>query len=158
MQTQKKENHHSNYQHYLKCCADLGIPDLRHELDQMLVIDFLLVNEDRHFNNFDIIRNAETLDWIGAAPIYDTGTALWFSTPTKLIHPAAVNLPSKPFRDTHREMCIRDRTYTDLGFDVSELFSAQINEFNAIFDSGQRINDKLLYAKMCIRDRPRGHR
>ena len=37
-------------------------------------------------------------------------------------------------------------TYTDLGFDVSELFSAQINEFNAIFESGERINDKLLYA------------
>ncbi|MFR1771482.1 MAG: hypothetical protein ACLSW7_03800, partial [Acutalibacteraceae bacterium] len=26
-------------------------------------------------------------------------------------------------------------TYTDLGFNVSELFSAQINEFNAIFES-----------------------
>ena len=37
-------------------------------------------------------------------------------------------------------------TYTELGFDTSELFSAQINEFNAIFESGQRIDDKLLYA------------
>lgn len=37
-------------------------------------------------------------------------------------------------------------TYTDLGFDASELFSAQINEFNAVFESGERINDKLLYA------------
>lgn len=37
-------------------------------------------------------------------------------------------------------------TYTDLGFESSELFSAQINEYNAVFASGERINDKLLYA------------
>lgn len=37
-------------------------------------------------------------------------------------------------------------TFTDLGFESSQLFSAQINEFNAVFASGERINDKLLYA------------
>lgn len=37
-------------------------------------------------------------------------------------------------------------TYTDLGFDCSQVFSAQINEFNSIFASGERINDRLLYA------------
>ena len=131
MQTQKKENHHSNYQHYLKCCADLGIPDLRHELDQMLVIDFLLVNEDRHFNNFGIIRNAETLDWIGAAPIYDTGTALWFSTPTKLIHPAAVNLPSKPFRDTHREQIKLVSSLDWIDFDALQGFGEEVRSLLA---------------------------
>ena len=50
-------------------------------------------------------------------------------------------------------MCIRDRlgscgamTFTDLGFDCSQLFSAKLNEYSAVFDSGARINDKLLYA------------
>lgn len=37
-------------------------------------------------------------------------------------------------------------TFTDLGFESSQLFSAQINELNAVFASGERINDKLLYA------------
>lgn len=103
MQTKKKENHVSVYQHYLNCCADLGIQNVRHALDQMMVVDYLLANEDRHFNNFGIIRNADTLEWIGAAPIYDNGTSIWFSTPTKLINANAANLPAKPFKDTHSE-------------------------------------------------------
>ena len=37
-------------------------------------------------------------------------------------------------------------TFTDLGFDCSQLFSAKLNEYSAVFDSGARINDKLLYA------------
>ena len=36
-------------------------------------------------------------------------------------------------------------TFTDLGFDCSQLFSAKLNEYSAVFDSGARINDKLLY-------------
>lgn len=33
-------------------------------------------------------------------------------------------------------------TFTDLGFDCSQLFSAKLNEYSAVFDSGARINDK----------------
>lgn len=32
-------------------------------------------------------------------------------------------------------------TFTDLGFDCSQLFSAKLNEYSAVFDSGARIND-----------------
>ena len=32
-----------------------------------------------------VIRNAETLSYIGMAPIYDNGTLLWYSTPAHLI-------------------------------------------------------------------------
>ena len=126
VQTLKKENHHSCYQHYLRCCAELGIPEIQHALDQMLVVDFLLANEDRHFNNFGVIRNAETLKWVGAAPIYDTGTSLWFSTPTKLIHPTAANLPSKPFRDTHIEQ-------------IKLVSSLDWINFNALRDFGDEV-------------------
>ncbi len=125
MQTQKKENHHSPYQHYLRCCSELGIPDVRHALDEMMVVDFLLVNEDRHFNNFGVIRHAETLEWIGAAPIYDTGTSLWFSTPTRLIQPGAANLPSKPFRDTHREQIKLVTSLDWIDFDALRDFEAE---------------------------------
>lgn len=34
-------------------------------------------------------------------------------------------------------------TFTDLGFDCSQLFSAKLNEYSAVFDSGARINDIL---------------
>lgn len=103
MQTQKKENHISVYQHLLNCCDALGIPGVRDAIDRMLAVDYLLVNEDRHQNNFGFIRNADTLEWIGPAPIYDSGTSLWFDTPTPLIHASAAHMKCKPFKTNHEE-------------------------------------------------------
>ena len=81
MQTQKKQNHVSVYQRYLNCREVLGIAGAWDALDQMRVVDYLLVNEDRHQNHFGTTRNASTLAWQGAAPVYDSGTSLWFDTP-----------------------------------------------------------------------------
>ena len=103
MQTQKKENHTSVYQHCLNCCEALRIPNVPEALDRMLVVDYLLVNEDRHQNNFGFVRNSNTLKWIGPAPIYDSGTSLWFDTPTPLINASAARLKCKPFKTSHEE-------------------------------------------------------
>lgn len=103
MQTQKKENHVSVYQHCLNCCDALGIPGVCDAIDRMLVVDYLLVNEDRHQNNFGFVRNADTLEWIGPAPIYDSGTSLWFDTPTPMINASAARIASKPFKTSHEE-------------------------------------------------------
>jgi len=45
----------------------------------MLVLDYLIANEDRHWGNFGAVRNAETLDWIGLAPVFDCGNSLWYN-------------------------------------------------------------------------------
>lgn len=102
MQTIKKPNHISVYQHYLDCCEVLGIPDMKDSLDRMMVLDFLMVNEDRHQNNFGVVRNAETLQYMGAAPIFDSGTSLWFDKPVAMIGRAA-KLECKPFKNSHEE-------------------------------------------------------
>lgn len=83
--TVKRPNHVSVYQHYMDCCEALGIPGVREAVDRMIVLDYLIVNEDRHQNNFGVVRNAETLEYLGAAPIYDSGTSLWFDKPTGMV-------------------------------------------------------------------------
>jgi len=102
MNTRQKPNHVSVYQHYVDCCEALGIPGIVDALDRMIVVDYLIANEDRHQNNFGVIRNAETLEWIGAAPVYDSGSSLWFSKPQALISPTA-KLICKPFKNDHDE-------------------------------------------------------
>lgn len=102
MHTQQKPNHVSVYQHYVNCCEVLGIPGIVEALDRMIVVDYLIANEDRHQNNFGVIRHAETLDWIGPAPIYDSGSSLWFSKPLGLID-ADGKLTCKPFKQDHLE-------------------------------------------------------
>lgn len=84
IQTQKQDNSTSLYQHFLNCCNALGIPGAEEFLDRMITLDYIIANEDRHLNNFGAIRNAETLEWIGMAPIYDSGSSLGYDkiTPT----------------------------------------------------------------------------
>jgi hypothetical protein len=98
--TRKKSNNDSVYTHYLRCAEELGIPGVRQQLNQMLVVDFIIANEDRHFNNFGNIRNVETLEWLGAAPVYDSGTAMYYNKlPRDII--ALAPAKSKPFAVTH---------------------------------------------------------
>lgn len=102
MHTKQKPNHVSVYQHYVNSCEALGIDGIVEALDQMIVVDYLIANEDRHQNNFGVIRHAETLEWVGPAPIYDSGSSLWFSKPLGLISENS-KLTCKPFKPDHNE-------------------------------------------------------
>lgn len=35
-----------------------------------MVFDYLMANADRHFGNFGAVRNVNTLEWIGLAPVF----------------------------------------------------------------------------------------
>ena len=102
MQIQKKDNQTSVYQHYCNCCEKLGIPNVAHALDQMMVLDYLIANEDRHFNNFGLLRNPDTLEWLGPAPIYDSGSCLEYDKLTPQIR-SGRNVTCKPFKRTHQD-------------------------------------------------------
>ena len=116
MQSRKKPNDLSDYEFYLSCAEQLGVKNIREQTEKMIVLDFLIGNEDRHFNNFGLIRNAVTLEWIGVAPIFDCGTSLWYNTQESLIKPLSPNLPAKPFKKTHREQIklVKDFSWLDM--------------------------------------------
>lgn len=117
IQIRPKENHENEYLHYVNICRELGIKDIVPALDAMIVTDYLIANEDRHFNNFGLLRNADTLEWIGAAPIFDSGTSLWYNVAEKNIPYADVKC--KPFKKSHSDQL---RLVSDLKrFDFSKL-------------------------------------
>lgn len=103
LQAKKQKNSTSRYRHLLECCELLGIGNITPFLDRMLVLDYIIANEDRHFNNFGALRNAETLEWLGMAPIYDSGSSLgydkmpvrcarkrmWSASPSKTTTPSS---------------------------------------------------------------------
>ena len=102
MQTQKKENNVSVYRHFVNCCESMGIKDVVPFLDKMIVLDYIIANEDRHFNNFGVLRNAETLEWIGMAPVYDSGSSLGYDKMPVQIY-AERDIICKPFKKSHAE-------------------------------------------------------
>lgn len=67
----------------------------------MMLLDYLICNQDRHFGNFGAIRDAVTLEWVGFAPIFDSGTSLWFDQYASKIH-ALTDAPAKPFAATQQ--------------------------------------------------------
>ena len=116
MQTRKKDNNTSIYQHYINCCEAFRIGDIRQKLDEMIVVDFLIANEDRHQNNFGLLRNAETLEWIGAAPIFDSGSSLGYDKLTNQIK-SGKNITCKPFKKTHEEQLRLVTSFDWIDFD-----------------------------------------
>jgi hypothetical protein len=76
----KRFNHESALDHYIRKCNDFGIKgDLRKQLEQMIVIDYLIANTDRHWNNFGIIRNSKTLN--GEKKVHCKGVQYHHSLP-----------------------------------------------------------------------------
>lgn len=69
----EKEN---AYEEYIKILEGKGINNVREKLENMFILDYLILNEDRHLNNFGIIRDVNTLKWIDIAPIFDNGQSL----------------------------------------------------------------------------------
>ena len=72
----KKHDSIEDYEDYVKLLETRGIKDAREKLENMYILDFLIMNEDRHLNNFGIIRNVNTLEWLDIAPIFDNGQSL----------------------------------------------------------------------------------
>ncbi len=54
----------------------LFLCNLYAKLENMYILDFLILNEDRHLGNFGIIRDVNTLEWLDVAPIFDNGQIL----------------------------------------------------------------------------------
>ena len=73
----KKYSSKKDYEEYIKVLERHGIKDARIKLENMYILDYLIMNEDRHLNNFGIIRDVNTLKWLDVAPIFDNGQSLY---------------------------------------------------------------------------------
>lgn len=69
-------NKYNPYEDYIHILEEHNISRPREKLENMFILDYLILNEDRHLNNFGIIRDVSSLKWLDIAPIFDNGEAL----------------------------------------------------------------------------------
>lgn len=69
------------FSHLLDRCESIGLDNPRRFIDRMIAVDHIMGNNDRHYNNFSIMRDPDTLEVLGFAPIYDTGSSLGYDVP-----------------------------------------------------------------------------
>jgi len=96
----KRGNNTSFYEHCVQSFRDMGIADARRKIDEMLVLDYLIANTDRHYYNFGVIRDADTLEALSFAPVHDCGNSMWHNIGTKNISVHG-DVASKPFHEKH---------------------------------------------------------
>ncbi len=75
-----KTNNENLLGFYLRVTGEeLGIDGAAPGLCAMVACDYIIGNADRHWNNFGVVRNAETREFLRLAPIFDSGGSLWCS-------------------------------------------------------------------------------
>lgn len=95
----KQPNNYSDLRFLVSRYEALGLDgdEVMAQLAKMFACDFVLANRDRHYRNFGIVRNVETLEVTRIAPVFDTGSCLW-SDAELLEAPIDFEYLAKPFK------------------------------------------------------------
>lgn len=74
--SEKKTNNISDYEHYINVLEKHNVPKARENVENMFILDYLVMNVDRHMRNYGIIRNVKNLEWVRVTPIFDNGQSM----------------------------------------------------------------------------------
>ena len=83
LQTVKIRQNESLYYPLKSVCLSLGISeqDFHSFIDYQIMTDYLISNTDRHMNNIAVLRDPDTLEILGFAPVYDSGNSMFYNVP-----------------------------------------------------------------------------
>ena len=118
--SKKKGNAVSTYEHFIHVCAEHGLSELevRSFLEYQILTDFVLTNTDRHLNNFGVLRNSRTLKFVRMAPIFDSGNSMFWDAPRLPERSNCTEITVNSFRKTEAELLKlvtdRSRIHMDL--------------------------------------------
>lgn len=87
----KKSNSINYYNFFIDTCKQKGL-DVQAFYDLETSVDFIISNLDRHYNNFGILRDSDTLQWLGVAPVFDNGNSLFYKSSYIPIDKGLLNL------------------------------------------------------------------
>ncbi len=84
--SEKQNNSMSNYEQYINLCIKYGLNEqyIRNFMDYQTLLDFIITNTDRHYQNFGVLRNPDTLKIENLAPIFDCGNSMFYDNGYKM--------------------------------------------------------------------------
>ena len=117
------KDNENKYEHYIRSLNILGIKNAEILINKMIICDYIIANKDRHFNNFGVIRNVNTLSFIGIAPIYDNGCSLWYDENDMYVGEFFL---TKPFEEYENKQLSLVKNLNFLDFNKLEDFSNEV--------------------------------
>lgn len=111
----KKPNNMNTFQFYKQLVYKLTGQNVDNYYDMMLMTDFIITNTDRHFNNFGVLRNSDTLQYVCPAPIYDSGNSLFYKQDYVPVGKALLEIEVTSFKSIEVELLkeVKQRTLFD---------------------------------------------
>ena len=104
--SEKKKNDISLFEHFINVCSEHGMDKdkLREYLDYMILSDFILSGRDRHLNNIGVLRDADSLQFVLPAPIYDSGKSLFVQDSVPTNEKGLLNIKTESFAGDELKM------------------------------------------------------
>lgn len=116
--SEKQPNSLSTYEHFIAICGKHGIDVdlLRQHLEYQIMTDFILSNTDRHLSNVAILRDAESLDFLQMAPIYDSGKSFFVGSAVKSLEKDLLDVKVSSFASKELKLLsyVQDRSLVDI--------------------------------------------
>ena len=148
-QTMRQPNHRNDYQHYLECCSALDAERVEIALSKMIVCDDILGNSDRHWRNFGLVRDVETLRY-RIAPLFDTGGSLWCSSTLESLRAHDFSFTTKPFyEDANRQL----RLVNDYSWFDPAALEGFADELSAILSDNPALAERVDYICCAVQKR-----
>lgn len=145
----KRHNSIEDYEEYIKKLEENGIENSREKIENMYILDFLIMNEDRHLNNFGIIRDVNTLKWLDIAPIFDNGQSLnvtyYDDEELHISGEGRLFYEVKPFDEIIKVVHNIKRIDASKLDDIPEQFDKLLHKYQSI----TKISDRRIY-QLCV--------
>ena len=81
LDSEKTSNDEALYDAYIRICSEHDIDHayISDFMDYQTLSDFVISNTDEHLMNFGILRDPDSLRFIDAAPIFDSGNSMFYA-------------------------------------------------------------------------------
>lgn len=120
LQTSKIRQNESFYHPFKEACIGLGMSEDSFDrfMDYQIMTDYLMTNTDRHMNNIAILRNPDSLEVLGFAPIFDSGNSMFYNVPLEKLSTIRIDeITTHSFVEKENRLLqyVHDRHAVDLG-------------------------------------------
>ncbi|MCD8022297.1 MAG: HipA domain-containing protein [Lachnospiraceae bacterium] len=116
--SEKQSNGISSYEHFLSVCGRHGMDtkQLRQDMEYQIMTDFILSGRDRHLSNISILRDANTLEFLRMAPIYDSGKCLFVHSSIPASEKELLRIETQSFASSELKLLsyVTDRSLVDV--------------------------------------------
>ena len=134
VESRKIQNSQALYDEYINICVENGIDSeqIQEFMDYQTMTDFLITNTDEHLLNFGVLRDPNTMNLIGPAPIFDSGNSMFYSDGRKTPYTRAgiLDIPITSFYKREEKLLgkVKNKNVVDLNSipsadEVKELYA-----------------------------------